>query len=371
VSALRVAHVVDSLGRGGTQTFLVHLTRGLAGRGFVQLVVALGDEVDGAVRAGIEASGVEVRVIGKAALASGWGLARLALALRGFSPQVVQTLLPHADILGRVAARACTPARVVSSIRARNVDKRRWQFLLDRLTAGLADRVVFNSAAVVPFALAREGVRPGQVVVIPNGVAVADADPTAAAALRRSLLPGGGGPLLVAVGRLWPQKDYPTLLEALALVRRRRPGTVLLVAGTGPLLAALRARAGELGLGAAVRFLGRRDDVGALLAAADVFVHAARFEGQPNAVMEAMAAGAPVVATAVDGAAELVEPGRDGLLVPAGDPAALAGAVAGLLDDPSRARALGRAAREKMRARYSLEAMTGAYAELYRAVAGR
>ena len=140
--------------------------------------------------------------------------------------------------------------------------------------------------------------------------------------------PGLGTPLVLAVGRLHPQKGYDTLVAALPWLR----GAVVAVAGDGPLEAELRAAGPE------VHWLGRRDDVADLLAAADVLVLPSRWEARSLTVQEAMRAGTPVVATAVGGLPELVQDGA--VLVPPGDPQALGVAVRALLDDPAAARAL-------------------------------
>jgi glycosyltransferase involved in cell wall biosynthesis len=157
-----------------------------------------------------------------------------------------------------------------------------------------------------------------------------------AATTRRELGVPEGAPLLVAVGRLAPQKDYPTLLAAAERWARRDTPPLLVIAGEGPLREELAARisAGRL----PVRLLGHRDDLPELLAAADLFVMSSTWEARSLAVQEAMFAGTPVVSTAVGGIPELV--GDAAELVPAGDARALAEAVARLLDDEQARRAL-------------------------------
>jgi glycosyltransferase involved in cell wall biosynthesis len=139
------------------------------------------------------------------------------------------------------------------------------------------------------------------------------------------------GPLVVTVGRLAEQKGLPLLLDAAGLLAQRSPAPLFVLAGDGPMEAALRRRIVEEDL--PVRLLGRRDDVADLLAAADVVVVPSSWEGQPLVVQEALRAGAPLVATAVGGIPDLA--GDAAVLVPYGDPAALADAIAALLDDPA------------------------------------
>lgn len=168
------------------------------------------------------------------------------------------------------------------------------------------------------------------------------ADPAAVAALRAELAPGDR-PLVVAVGRLAEQKGHDLLLDAAELwqVRTPRPRTV--IAGDGPLRAALAAAIEERALD--VELVGRRDDVPALFAAADVVVLPSRWEGSPLTAHEALFSGTPLVATAVGGVPDLV--GDGGALTPPGDARALAEAVLRLLDDPAAARALADAGRRR------------------------
>ena len=256
---------------------------------------------------------------------------------------------------------------MVTSIRARNIDKRPWQFSLDRLTMPWADRVVFNSKNVVDFSILNEGVRPEQVVVIPNGVPARDQAPDKPTLRARLGLPNDC-PLIGTVGRLRPQKGVEVLLHAFQWVIIEEPTTVLLVIGDGELRPDLERLAHTLGVADSVRFLGERPDVSDILPALDVYAHPALFEGMPNAVMEAMAAGLPVVATDVDGTRELIEDGNTGWLVPSGDAPKLAERILILFADPLAARHAGQAAARKIHAAYSLEAMVAGFDDLYRSL---
>ena len=153
----------------------------------------------------------------------------------------------------------------------------------------------------------------------------------------RAELGAGPGGLVLAVGRLHPQKGYPTLLAAAALLARRDPAPVVAIAGDGPSRGELEAAISATGV--PVRLLGRRDDVADLLAAADVVAMPSVWEGSPLAAHEALLAGRPLVATAVGGVPDLLAHGA-GVLVPAGDAEALAGEIGRLLDDPAAAAAL-------------------------------
>jgi glycosyltransferase involved in cell wall biosynthesis len=204
--------------------------------------------------------------------------------------------------------------------------------------------------------------------------AAAEVPPEAVAALRRELM-GGELPgresadprIVVGVGRLTAQKGFGTLIRAASQWQRRAVLPLLLIAGEGPLDAELRHQARTAGV--AVGFLGTRDDVPALLAAADVVVVPSAWEGQPLIVQEALRAGRPLVATRVGGIAELT--GDDGaLLIPPGDPAALAAAVTRLLEDPEAAARLAAAARGRSAVLPTETAAVDQALLLYRHVSG-
>jgi glycosyltransferase involved in cell wall biosynthesis len=209
------------------------------------------------------------------------------------------------------------------------------------------------------------GLRPGRVLVVPNGVPPTELRGTE---VRRELGLDPDTLLLVSVGNLYPVKGYDVLLEALA---RLEPGSgrswYFAIAGRGGEEPALRALACELGLSDRVRFLGFRTDIGDILAAANVFVLPSRSESHPLAVLEAMFAGLPIVASAVGGVPDTIRHEREGLLVPPGDPEALAAAISALVADPRQRARLGAAAAERARSHFTVEAMADAYERLYEA----
>jgi glycosyltransferase involved in cell wall biosynthesis len=223
-----------------------------------------------------------------------------------------------------------------------------------------ADTVILNSATVREFAIAHEGARSERIVVIPNGVCADEyrtsSDP---ASLRAELGLPSDRRLLGGVGRLTHQKGFDLLLAALA--RLAEPDVDLLLAGTGEEESRLRSQACELGLADRVHFAGYRRDVPRLLGALDVYVHPARFEGMPNALLEAMAAACPIVASAVDGNRELIDDGVHGWLVPPDDADALAGAIDASLRDQMTAARRGRAARQRAEEQFSIGTMIDAW----------
>jgi glycosyltransferase involved in cell wall biosynthesis len=173
--------------------------------------------------------------------------------------------------------------------------------------------------------------------------------------------------VVICVTRLVPIKNLPMMLEAIAIVRKRRPDVVLVLVGEGPQQAALAARASQLGLDDAVRFAGYvpQQDTASWYRAADVFALSSDFDNSPNVVLEAMACGLPVVATDVGGLREYVRPPVNGLLTAKGDPHAFADALAALLDDRDRAAAVGRQNRHDALTRFSWAASAARMRDVY------
>ncbi|HUB10278.1 MAG TPA: glycosyltransferase [Myxococcales bacterium] len=235
-----------------------------------------------------------------------------------------------------------------------------------------ANRVWVNAEAVRRLVVREDGVHPQNVELIRNGIDLARFDDAARRPSPDALeLTGGGlGPCIIHVANMNHEvKGQEDLLVAVARVARERPGLRLLLVGDGPLRPRWERRAAELGLAVQTRFAGRRTDVPSLLARATVAVSASHAEGLSNAVIEAMAAGLPVVATAVGGNGELVRNGVDGWLVPPRFPSVLADRLAAVLREPGRAAEMGRNGRARVAAMLPLERMVGAFEALYERLA--
>ena len=364
--SIHLAIFIDDLIVGGTQNWLVHLAAALTKRGFEIRVYAMRNRVHPRILRRL-APYAKIEIIGESRLWRIEGLAHLARELRAWPADVLQTLLPTSDWLGRALGRWIRVPVVLSSIRGRNEGKPFWQRGLDRATARWAQAVIFNNRDAIPFAIRHEGVTQAQVLYIPNGVAAPEPSTAAARArVRAELQTPESAPVVGTVARLHAAKNQLDLLRAFAVVRQRRPDAVLWLIGEGDQRAVLEKEALRLGLFNAMRLPGVRDDVEDVLSAMDVFALPSRWEGMPNALMEAMAAARPVVASNLDGIRELVVDGETGWLVPPGDVSALAVAILRGLEDPAMAARMGRAACERMRTHFSLEAMAAAYEKVYR-----
>lgn len=226
---------------------------------------------------------------------------------------------------------------------------------LQRVAYAAAHRILANSQAAAD-RLRLEGVPGHKVRVIPNGVDTSAFPPREYSARPRRI---------AVVACLREEKRIDVLIAAAPRILSRYPDAELRIAGEGLCRPALEAQVDALGIRQRVTFLGHRDDVADVLAGADVFVLPSRSEALPNSVMEAMAAGLPVVASAVGGIPELVRDGRTGRLVPPGDAGALADALLDLLDHPDRLAEFGRAGREAMERTFAFARMVGQIETLY------
>lgn len=254
------------------------------------------------------------------------------------------------------AALARVPVRIGSRRDIRLPQRSDSQHRLQQISYRFAHRVVANSRAAAA-QLQSEGVPDAAIAMIPNGIDASRYESAEPRAARR---------VITTVANLRGEKGHDVLLQAAAIVRDSAPDVVFQIVGEGPMGDALVAQADALGVSSCVRFLGHREDIPAILRDSDLFILPSRTEAFPNGLLEAMAAGLPVIASDVGGIPELVDHGRNGLLVPVADANALASAVLQLVREPAHAARLGSAARQTIETRYSFERMVAAFEELYR-----
>jgi glycosyltransferase involved in cell wall biosynthesis len=302
-----------------------------------------------------------------------WQQARLGRYVRRNRIRVVHSFGFYANVFAIPAARLGGAEVVVASIRDTG-DHLRWsQQALQKLVCRAADHVLVNAAAVKAV-LVGHGYDASRISVIPNGIDSARfREPEGPSGVRRELGLPERAPLVVVVSRLNRLKGIEYFLEAAALLASGFPEARYLIVGDSISQAyrsELEARAAALGLGQRVRFTGFRRDVPDLLSEASVSVLPSLSEGLSNVVLETMAAGVPVVATSVGGTPEMVEDGVTGLLVEPRDPRALAQAIGSMLADPARGRAIGKAGRQWVAERFSLEAMVRDTELLYERLLG-
>lgn len=360
-----VVHFVDTDTFGGSEQALLHLLAG-ADRGRWRPVL-FHHPAPGIARLleGAAAAGIAVREIPRV---SDGNVARrlpgFVRALAAERPAVFHAHLnwPLACKFGLVAARIRRVPAVVATAQlfVEALVNRSVRFQQRIVSAGV-HRYLAVSQEVARRLAASFGIPQRKLRVVYNGIDPGPFGGHPDLRLRASLAGDPQRPLVLTLARLAPQKGLDTLLAAARLV----PDAVFAVAGDGPDRAALEAHARTLGLADRVRFLGHRRDVPALLDSCDLFVLPSLFEGLPLAVLEAMAAGKPVVASRIGGTDEAVVDGVTGLLEPPSDPTALAQAIRTVLADPPLASRLGAAGRARLHAEFSAQRMVSAVEASY------
>ena len=364
---LRLALATTELAVGGAERCLVNLAIGLDRARFEPVVYSLAPpptpQRAELVRR-LEAANVPVHFVGTAKT---WQLPlatrRLARLLAAQSPHVLQSFLFHANTVGVLAGRQAGVPHVITGIRVS--DPRRWRHWIERRLSRRVDRIVCVSESVAEFSRTRGGLPAEKLFVIPNGLDVAAYD----AAEPADLSPLGISAersLIACVGRLDRQKGIDWLLQLTPRFLAELPGHDLLIVGDGPERAALEFQAQQIEPRGRVFFAGWRADVPAILRRSALLVLTSRWEGMPNVLLEAMAARLPVVATRVEGVAEVLGPNAAEQAVTPGDDSAFVRQVVSLARPAdARGAGLGQENYRRVAEHFSLAAMIGAYAALY------
>ncbi len=369
-TATHVLYVITDLDLGGVPLHLHRLAGAVRPYGFKASVVSLAPP--GPVGHRLRADGVEVLSCDARGAWDFRVIRRLARIIRTCRPDIIHSMLFHANVASRWAAwMAGFPGdHVLCEIQTVEVE-RTWHLRLDRWTCGKCRYIIGNSPSVIEHLENVARIPRDRLRLIRGGIdrgPLRDATPIDLVELG---LPGETA-IVLWVGRFDPVKGLNLLVDSFREVVDRRDAHLLLAGGPvgGPLFNSIRKRIGRLSLAERVHLLGPRDDVPRLLKTADVFVLPSRTEGLPNALLEAMAAGCPIVATDVPGCRDLIEHEQAGLLVPYADTGALAGAVLRLLTDPTLAQRLGRNASALVERSWSAERNCRDYCRAYGELVG-
>ena len=364
---LRVELLIPTLVRSGAEKQLTLLACGLPKDQFDVHVTCLTS--GGPYEETLHDAGIPVTILGKRFQFDPLAWWRLRRHLRASAPDILHTWLFAANSYGRMALPRSLRTRTIVSERC--VDSwKSWQLWFDRRLVKRTDCLVGNSAAVVDF-YRPLGYRDSQLRVIPNGVEV----PPPPAQSRAQFLAELGLPddakLVIFAGRLAAQKRVTDLLWAMQLLRQADSRSYLILIGDGPLRASLEEYASDVEAASHVRFLGHRSEAASLFHHADAVWLGSEFEGMSNSLMEAMACGRPIVATAIPPNQELIRHGEQGYLVNVGDSAGFAQYTMKYWNEPQTARQLGESARVRVETEHSVAGMIQKYAELYRQIASK
>ncbi len=359
--------LVPTLDQSGAEKQLTLLACRLPRDEFDVHVVAL--TRGGAFTDELAQHGVRLTVLGKRWKFDPVAMWRLRRLIRAEQPDIVHTWLFAANAYGRlmVGRRRKPRPRLIVSERCVDVWKAGWQLWLDHKLIERTDRLIGNSVAVADF-YKSIGYPAERVTVIPNGIDVPEPTPFDRDVLLAELEIPRGVPVIGFVGRMAKQKRVDDLVFAMALVAILHPEAHLLLVGDGPERDKLMKFARDINIDSHTRFTGHRADAAKLLRIMDLFWIASDFEGQSNSMMEAMAAGLPVIATDIPPNRELVVDGETGFLVRVGDRAGFQQFADRILADAELARRLGDAGRERMRQHFSIDKMVETHARLYREV---
>ena len=354
---LSVLHLAESGGWAGGETYLLSLAESMDTSRFQLIVVS---PESGPLVDNLRARGVKTLVWDMGRLGSVGPIFSLRTLLRERRITILQTHGARSNFYGRLAGRLAGTPVIISTVHNLLYDypvgrlRKAVYLALDRVTAPLAHCILCVAESHRLELISRYHLPPGKVVAIPNSVDLGRFGPVESGGrVRKELGIPDDAPVIGVDGRLAHQKGHCFLLHALPMLARRYPALRCLVVGDGELREELAGLAARLGVLDRCLFLGVRRDIPAVLSALDVLVVPSLSEGMPYVVLEGMASGKPVIATAVNGIPEVVEDRVTGRLVPRQDSGALAEAIGELFADPQSAAAMGRAARRRVEESFS------------------
>lgn len=366
---MRIAQMLDALNWGGAQKMQLFLVQSLRPLGIDVTVISLDHSPASPLPADLQAVGARVVTVPFPRLFSPISFLKLIGFLRRERFDLLHGYLTYSNIVGSLAGQLSgTP--FFGSFRNAGYDSSRVSARRSKIESfclrHFADGIIANGYAVADFGHQQVG-DDVSIDVLPNAVDVniiPQLSRDEKQSLRRELVGDADRIIILSVGRLTSQKGFDHLLQAFARVHAKHPRAALVIAGAGRLLESLAAQIRSLGLDGHAFLLGQRDDVPRLLAVTDIYANSSLLEGTPVSVLEAMAAGLPIVGTSVGDTSHLL--GSDsGILIPPAQPEALAAALTDLLDNPKQRAALGLAARARVQKEFSPRAWARNLLALY------
>lgn len=362
--SIRITYVIPTLDQSGAERQLTLLATRLPPEDFQVSVIALNR--GGYYADQLTAAGIPVDVLQKRFRFDPLSYLRLRRRLAEYRPDIVQSFLFSANSYVRLPGVCPATARVVVSERCVDSWKSGWQLKVDRWLFGRADAMTANSPSVAEFYKDTVGVPADLLHTIPNGVPAFEAGPVANGGIRQEFGLPADARLVGFVGRLAAQKCLTDLVWAFQLLHQVVDNTYLVLVGDGPERDVLSDLARNFGCRDRVIFAGHREDAGAVISQLDLFCLPSSFEGMSNSLMEAMAAGVPVVVSDIPANLELVEHEQNGLSFPLGNGPELTTACKRILNDTELAARLGTAAKTMISEQHSVQQLVDRHIELYR-----
>ncbi len=368
---MRILHVMSRLPVGGVENQLLLLLRNYDRNKCDITVCSLADEGENGRK--IRELGIRLICLNKLDHGFDRSMVRdLMRIMQDGGVDVVRTHQYHANLYGRIAAwRAKVPCIVPSVHNVYTRDRKIHRRMLNRILGSISDRIVAVSGAVKSDIMTYDGLPADKIQVVYNGVDAARFRNAEGTAIRAEFSIPEQAAVVGSVGRLSYQKGQKFLVDALSLLVKENPELIALIVGDGPERAGLEKRAAEKGIRKNVIFTGTRDDVPNLLAAMDLFVFPSFWEGMPNALVEAMTAGKPIIASGIEPNREVLGPEGAGIIVPTEDSTALAAAMSRLLADRQLAAGMGKAAQERALSQFDIRRTVSAYMDLFEGILRR
>jgi len=375
---IKILNIITGLDTGGAEIMLYKLMSGLNRKRFLCRVISIGSF--GVVGKMIQELGIRVDTLGlNQARPNPFALFKLIRILGSWRPDIVQTWLYHADLLGTLACMVSGRPSLIWNIRCANMDfslYRRTTKWVMRCCAAISccpDMIISNSHAAMDYHLMR-GYRPRRSRVIPNGFDLECFKPDESLnnMIRQELRIPEHAPCVGMIARFDPMKDHATFFSAAELIGRKQPDAHFILCGEGMVWEnqQIQAYLSKSRSSLKVHLLGPREDINRIMAGLDIFVLSSYGESFPNVIGEAMACGVPCVATDVGDSQRII--GGTGKIVPRKDPLAMANSVLELLNLPDEEfDKLRMVSRERIRKRYSLDSIVADYENMYWDIAGR
>jgi len=361
---INVLQLVEGFGFGGAEKKLLELTKRLDKKRFRTVICCLG--LNEQIKKEFEMLGAKVVILPRGKRFDLNMILKVIQLIRRERIDIVMTVLFYADIIGSFAGKL---AGVKVIFFWETISAPEWlikrRFWLYRIAVRFCNRVIAVSRATAKFVEERRKVSSNKIKIIPYGVDINLFTMGDGLAVRKELGIAAEDPVIGTIARLHPQKGHIYLIQAAERIVLKFPNARFVLVGNGELRQFIENEVKVKHLDKHFFFLGFRSDVAQLLKSFDVFVLPSLYEGMPNAILEAMASGKPVVATAVDGSKEIIINGETGLLVPAKNAERLAEAVLYLLENRKAARELGQKGRNRVETLFSLEKQIEGFEKLY------